>query len=166
MKYFKYLKYVIKHKWFVFQECIKFSKTLRIKNKPKIIWRGIIHDLSKFLPDEFIPYADFFYGDGNTKGTYKKRSANVEKKFHTAWLKHIHRNPHHWQYWILINDNDEPKINMLDMDAFSLFEMVCDWRGAGRAINGFDDTTNWYLKNKENIMISAKVREFIEKILE
>ena len=50
--YWKYLKAVLKHKWFVFIECRKLG----------IPWLGVIHDLSKFLPSEFIPYARYFYG--------------------------------------------------------------------------------------------------------
>jgi hypothetical protein len=51
--YWKYFKYVVKHKWYVFVACCKQG----------IIWRGIIHDMSKFLPSEFIPYARFFHGE-------------------------------------------------------------------------------------------------------
>ena len=32
-----------------------------------------------------------------------------------AWLLHIHRNPHHWQYWVLINDNPEEGENLIEM---------------------------------------------------
>ena len=55
-KYFKYFHYIIRHKWFVFLECYKEG----------IIWRGITHDLSKFLPSEFFPYANHFYGEKNS----------------------------------------------------------------------------------------------------
>jgi len=55
MKYLKYLKYILKHKWYVMIECFKNG----------LIWRGLMHDLSKFLPSEFIPYANFFYGNNN-----------------------------------------------------------------------------------------------------
>lgn len=51
--YWKYFKYVLRHKWYVFLACLKYG----------LIWRGIVHDLSKFKPDEFIAYARFFYGD-------------------------------------------------------------------------------------------------------
>ncbi|MFR1480703.1 MAG: DUF5662 family protein [Hydrogeniiclostridium mannosilyticum] len=29
----------------------------------------------------------------------------VVQAFQRAWLLHIHRNPHHWQHWVLINDD-------------------------------------------------------------
>ncbi|MCQ4833255.1 DUF5662 family protein, partial [Hungatella sp. SL.1.14] len=51
------------------------------------------HDQSKKEPDEYGPYDIYFYG-GN-------RSYGVVEDFRKAWLLHIHRNPHHWQYWVL-----------------------------------------------------------------
>lgn len=57
------------------------------------------HDQSKTEPDEYGPYDIYFYG-GN-------RSYGVVEDFRKAWLLHIHRNPHHWQYWVLINDAPE-----------------------------------------------------------
>ena len=45
-KFFRYLSYVIRHRWFVMIECFKRG----------LIWRGLTHDLSKFHPSEFFPY--------------------------------------------------------------------------------------------------------------
>ena len=102
--YLKYLKYVLKHKWFVFIECCKMGIPLR----------GLLHDVSKFLPSEFIPYAHYFYGtwcknedwhgDKRNYIPYKWTEKGVEEAFNIAWLKHQKRNPHHWQYWLLVND--------------------------------------------------------------
>jgi hypothetical protein len=44
-------------------------------------------------------------------------------------------------------------------------EMLCDWRGAGRAINGKDETREWYLKNKERIILHPNTRKWIEEQL-
>jgi hypothetical protein len=52
-KHLKYLKYVLTHKWYVLLKCIELG----------IPWRGIVHDLSKFLPSEWSPYVEYFYGD-------------------------------------------------------------------------------------------------------
>jgi len=87
-----YLWQVLRHKWFVFLECCKLG----------IPWLGIIHDLSKFRLSEFISYAKYFRGG---------KSPNDEKHdidFDYAWLHHQRRNKHHWQYWILMNDNPKP----------------------------------------------------------
>lgn len=55
------------------------------------------HDKSKDEQDEYEAYDAYFYG-GN-------RSYAVMQNYQKAWLLHLHRNPHHWQYWILINDD-------------------------------------------------------------
>ena len=61
------------------------------------------HDESKMNNDEYDAYDDYFYG----KLYGKSRSYEVVDQFNRAWLLHIHRNPHHWQYWILKNDNPD-----------------------------------------------------------
>ena len=143
--YWNYLKYVIRHKWFVFIACCKH----------RIIWRGIMHDMSKFRPSEFIPYAKYFYGQYD--------DGEVEKNFNKAWLLHIHRNPHHWKYWVLQNDTitTQPKLILIPIQY--LKEMGCDWLGAEKAITGRDSIKEWYLKNKNQIQLNKTSREWIEK---
>lgn len=57
------------------------------------------HDQSKNEPDEYEAYDAYFYGNN--------RSYEVVQRYQRAWLLHIHRNPHHWQHWILIHDDME-----------------------------------------------------------
>ena len=57
-KYIFYLGYLLKHKFYVFIECFKEG----------LYWVGLAHDFSKFLPSEFIPYANFFYDNSTKKG--------------------------------------------------------------------------------------------------
>jgi len=160
--YWKYFKYVIRHKWFVMLECFKVG----------LYWRGIVHDISKLLPSEFIPYANHFYGEGGEKGIKKGRNKSGYYKpyntgndsFDFAWLLHQKRNRHHWQYWILPKDDGGTVI--FDMPKKYLREMLCDWHGAGRAINGKNDTVRFYLKNKANIQLSVWSRNWIEAELQ
>lgn len=51
--HWQYLKYVVRHKWFVLIAGLQTGAPL---------WRLLIHDWSKFLPSEWIPYARYFYG--------------------------------------------------------------------------------------------------------
>ncbi len=103
MKYLKYLKYVIRHKWFVMLECFKMG----------IYWQGIAHDFIKLLPSEFVPYANHFYGKKGVKSIKKGRNRSGYYKpyntgnnaFDYAWLLHQKRNKHHWQCWILPKDD-------------------------------------------------------------
>ncbi len=51
-KHVRYLKYVLKHKLYVLRAAISLG----------IVWRGLLHDLSKFRPDEWRPYANWYFG--------------------------------------------------------------------------------------------------------
>lgn len=76
-----------------------------------------VHDESKFSNEEYDAYDKYFYG-GN-------RSYEVRNEFDKAWLHHIHNNPHHWQYWVLLKDDGD--IEVLDMPMNYIIEMICDW---------------------------------------
>lgn len=143
-----YLRYVLRHKWFVFMECWRLGIPLR----------GILHDWSKLLPWEWWPYAEHFYGEkypsihethGDLRnhvldsGRYQER---VERGFDYAWLHHQKANKHHWQYWVLAND-DGPVYPLPMPDCYRR-EMLADWKGTGRAVSK-PDTRAWYLKQRE-----------------
>jgi len=157
--YWKYFKYVLRHKWFVFLECCKVG----------LLWRGLIHDLSKLRLSEFIPYARYFYGNypeyinadsRAPRGLFKQ---DIEHRFDKAWLFHIHRNPHHWQFWLL--QEDDGPLKNIPVPIKYLKEMLCDWHGAGRAITGKSNTKEWYIQNKKNINLNRINRKWIEKKL-
>src|SRR5664280_1736204 len=102
-RYDKYLWYVVCHRWFVFIECCKLG----------IPWQGIVHDLSKFRPSEFFPYARHFHGVGakewRDKTGYYKPTDTGDSAFDFAWFLHQKRNAHHWQYWIFPSDPGHEK---------------------------------------------------------
>lgn len=144
MKHLKYLKYVLVHKYYVMRECFKIG----------LYWRGLKHDISKFLPSEWFPYVEFFHGEKDWK------------LFDIAWKRHINRNDHHHQWWILNND-DGSKIN-LEMSKDATLEMLCDWYGAGKAQgkDGWNDAKKWYKEHHNHIHLNSKTREFVENFLE
>ena len=168
MKYIKYFKYIIRHKWFVFMAIVNMPDHPDFSFYPNIIWSAIMHDISKFLPSEFIPYANFFYGKGSPKqnGLKVNKIQDIDKqnKFDIAWLKHIHRNPHYWQHWILRADGGFTKA--LDIPDKYIMEMVCDWQSASRAIRGKGATAlEWYKNQWDRIMLTPETREKVEKLL-
>lgn len=148
MRHINYLKYLLRHKWFVFVAC------LRIGASP---WLGIIHDASKFKLSEWIPYASCFYAPDGSK-QYKEGP-----DFTFAWNHHQKRNKHHWQYWLITWDrgSTEP----LPMPRKYILEMVADWMGAGRAITGKWETKEWYVKNQDTIRLHPQTRAQVEVIL-
>ncbi len=129
------------HKWYVFVKCCKLG----------VPWLGITHDLSKFLPSEWEPYDEWFYGLGR----------NAEQ-FHEAYLRHLHRNKHHWQYWILRTEMGSMPI---DVPIKYRKEMLADWIGAGKGYPGKDGAREWYKKERENLLLHNSTRLWIEKML-
>lgn len=161
-KYIKYLRYLVKHKWFVMRECFKHG----------IVLQGILHDISKLTPEEFFPYANFFYGtqrvETKDQNGYYKPVDTGDSKFDFAWLLHCKRNKHHWQWWVVPNENGGSKT--LPIPEPYLTEMLCDWIGAGKAQGHFSPTEdpywnvrNWYNANKERIQLADQTRKEIEK---
>ena len=146
-RHWNYFKYVCRHKWFVWVASRHIGASL---------WLAVIHDLSKFSPAEWIPYAHTFY---NADGT-KRYAENLE--FAHAWNRHQKRNPHHWQYWLITWDRGNTEA--LDMPVKYIYEMVADWMGAGRAITGRWEARKWYEQNKDKIIITDRTRETVEAI--
>lgn len=162
MKHIRYFIYLIKHKWFVFVECCKLGIPLK----------GITHDLSKFLPSEWFPYTDYFYGNypelrkmsPGMKATYSgKTREDVEDQFDYSWLYHQKRNKHHWQYWILIQDDGQ--ICRIEMPLKYAKEMLADWIGTRIVITGKREVKEWYLENKHRITLHDNTRKWIENKL-
>jgi len=157
----KYLSYVVRHKWFVLVAGLKTGAPL---------WRLIIHDWSKFTPREWFAYARFFYGRNTTKivgatGPAGFTTADaVRARFDRAWLQHQHRNPHHWQHWVLREDNGGTRT--LPMPEHFIREMVADWMGAGRAITGEWEARTWYASNREKMVLHRHTRARVEQLLE
>ncbi len=89
----------------------------------------------------------------------------VAQQFDRAWLHHIHCNPHHWQHWVLSQDDGEVKC--LEMPTHFAREMVADWIGAGIAQGKTDKTSVlvWYEKNKESIKLHNQTRELVESLI-
>jgi len=134
-----------------------------------LIWRGLVHDLSKFLPSEWFPYARFFYepnGKGRTirdKSGYYKPTDTGDAKFDFAWLLHQKRNKHHWQWWVLPEDDGAVKV--LPMPRRYALEMWCDWIGAGRA-QGVSDWWNpwrWFEINRGKMRLHEETVRQLEE---
>lgn len=115
------------------------------------------HDASKNEFDEYDAYDRYFYGNN--------RSYQVCQDFNLAWLIHIHRNLHHWQHWVLINDNPKEGEIILDMPVRYIIEMICDWLAFSWAKGDLYEIFKWYDERKEYIKLSQKTRKTVEDIL-
>ncbi len=116
------------------------------------------HDYSKDSPAEYDAYDEYFYG-GN-------RSYRVVADFREAWLIHIHNNPHHWQHWVLINDEPNEGEIALDMPIEYVIEMICDWWAFSWKSGNLNEIFDWYDQHKDYIKLSKTTRDMVEHILQ
>ena len=116
------------------------------------------HDRSKYDQEEYDAYDAYFYG-GN-------RSYEVVQNFRYAWLRHIHKNPHHWQHWILINDDPDEGEILLEIPYNYIIEMICDWWSFSWASGDLFSIFSWYAEHKDYIRMNPDSRKTVEDILE
>lgn len=115
------------------------------------------HDQSKYSEEEYAAYDKYFYG-GN-------KSYAVVEDFNKAWLHHIHNNPHHWQHWVLINDDPNEGEKILDMPEEYIIEMICDWWSFSWKQGRLDEIFTWYDEHKNHMKLSERTRSKVEYIL-
>jgi hypothetical protein len=113
------------------------------------------HDVSKYLKDEYDAYDNYFYG---------KKTEKVKTEFNYAWLHHIHNNPHHWQHWVLVNDEDGT--HALEMPREYVIEMICDWWAFSHKSGNLYEIFDWYKSHKENMILHEKTKKLVEEILD
>ena len=135
-------KHLLKHKWYVFWECVKLGIPLQ----------GILHDLSKLTPAEFLAYTDHFYGR-------EERPSEMGPEMKAAWLHHIWHNPHHWDAWLLPNDGG---YEVLEMPRKYRKEMLADWFGFDRAMGGHGDVREFYRNTMKKRTLGPETQRWVE----
>ena len=81
--------------------------------------QGLMHDLSKYSPSEFIPGVKYYQDGHRSPNNAQREDEGVSK----AWLHHKGRNKHHFEYWIDIKDG---KFTPIEMPYKYVLESVCD----------------------------------------
>ena len=114
------------------------------------------HDASKSDIEEYDSY-DKYFNSG--------RSYDVVQNFQYAWLHHLHNNPHHWQYWVLINDDKDSGEKCLEIPDNYIIEMICDWWSFSWINGNLYEIFDWYDKGKEYRKINSNSLKKIENIL-
>lgn len=144
----KYLSYVLRHKWFVLRAGLRTGAPL---------WRLLIHDYSKFSRAEWTPYVNRFFA--GRAGVEDKAADSAE--FKAAWRHHYTHNPHHWNFWLAYEDEQRP----MAMPAHFVREMVADWMGAGRAITGSWDMSEWWANASPRMSLHPDTRALVERLV-
>lgn len=119
-----------------------------------------MHDNSKFNEEEYDAYDDYFYGK---EGKDEDDIFVIDSAFDYAWLHHIHNNPHHWQYWVLIGDDEGTKA--LEMPASYVYEMIADWWSFSWKTGKLTEIFDWYEKHKDKMVLHPATKILVEETL-
>ena len=145
---FKHTGVVLHHKWVVF----------KLSCKVGIIWRGLIHDLSKFTPSEFIPSVKYFAEGKGSPISKEKR----ERGYSEAWIHHKGRNRHHPEYW----HDDTARLDKPIIPFKYMCEMICDQLSAGLVYEGKnwtkDHQLKYWTKQKETCPLNEKLVKMLD----
>lgn len=133
------------------------EKLSKLENENDSLRNIEFHDMSKNTPDEYTPYDNYFYGE---------QTPEIIEAFNRAWLIHIHRNPHHWQYWVLINDEPKEGTILIEMPYPYIIEMICDWWAFSWIKGNLSEMFAWYKDHADYIKMHNNTRSIVEEILE
>jgi len=138
-RFFGHFKTITHHRHLVMGLCFRCG----------LYKQGLLHDLSKYHPAEFLPGVK--YWTGTRSPIYYERK---EIGYSTAWAHHKGHNYHHWQYWT-DNQGDEFKLEAMQMPANYFIESVLDRIAACKNYNGSNytdkDALNYHLNSKERL---------------
>ena len=153
MKAWRHLKTITHHKLLVMEGCFRVG----------LIWQGLLHDLSKYGPTEFLTGVRYY------QGTRSPNAAEREDKgYSEAWMHHKGRNKHHYEYWTDLSLKTL-KYESFPMPRKYLVEMVMDRRAACMTYQGRNYTPGsalqYYLTSKERVLIHPQTQMELEYIL-
>ena len=154
MKALQHLKTINHHKWLVCQGCFKVG----------LYKQGLLHDLSKYSPTEFLVGCKFY------QGTRSPNNAEREVKgYSAAWLHHKGRNKHHYEYWIDYGLDGTNRMIGMKMPVRYVVEMFLDRIAAskvyiGEAYND-SDPLRYYENGRAGELMHPETRALLEKLL-
>ena len=117
-----HFKMITRHKILVAKGCFRLG----------LYRQGLMHDMSKYSPAEFIPGILYY------KGTQSPNNGErLKNGVSMAWLHHKGRNKHHFEYWIDYSlDVHHQGLVGMKIPKKYMAEMFVDRVSAGKIYNG------------------------------
>ena len=148
---------ITEHKWVVMQGCFKVG----------LYRQGLMHDLSKYSPSEFIPGVKYYQDGHRSPNNAQREDEGVSK----AWLHHKGRNKHHFEYWIDYDvDGSRTVLAGMKMPVKYVAEMFCDRIAASRIYNKEkykdSDPLDYYIKGLGHYIMHPETDALLHKLLQ
>lgn len=154
-KFKNHTKTVLQHKLIVFKYC----------NKVGLYKQGLVHDLSKFNPKEFIPSVLFFQDGKRSPNNAEREKLGMTK----AWLHHKGRNRHHFEYWIDYDISKKTGLKGMNIPNNYIIEMFIDRIAACKVYQGnkYTKKSAWeyYERSYAKSFLDEKTRNILEHLL-
>ena len=148
-KFFGHLHTVNKHRFNVFKLCCRVG----------IPFQGLVHDLSKYSPEEFWEGVKYFQGNYSPIRNCKKAEG-----YSKAWLHHKGRNKHHYEYWYDIYAPEQHPV----MPFKYFLELVCDSYAAGKVYCGKGWTESYqedyWKKTRGDKYLNPKMVKLLDEV--
>ena len=162
MKAWNHFKTITHHKILVLVGCFKIG----------LYKQGLLHDLSKYTPTEFLVGCKYYQGYMSPNNAER-----MDKGYSSAWLHHNGRNKHHLEYWIDYSiakedDNNGAKNGMtgMKMPIKYVCEMFIDRISASKNYQKekYTDRSSleYYEKSKDHYIINEDTAALLEYLLE
>ena len=125
--------------------------------------QGLLHDLSKYSPTEFLIGVKYYQGTRSPNAAER-----AEKGYSEAWMHHKGRNKHHYEYWTDMCMATK-RYEAVPMPRKYLVEMVMDRRAACMVYQEKNynsaSALNYYLGSKERNLMHPQTQKELEYIL-
>ena len=152
-KALEHFKTITHHRHLVMAGCFKVG----------LYRQGLLHDLSKYAPVEFLVGAKYYQGDMSPNNVEREKTG-----VSLAWLHHKGRNKHHFEYWIDYGLDGKGMTGM-KMPVNYVVEMYCDRVAACKNYQkeAYTDKSalEYYLKGKHKYMMHEETEKLLENML-
>ena len=128
--------------------------------------QGMMHDLSKYSPSEFIPGVKYYQDGHRSPNNAQREDEGVSK----AWLHHKGRNKHHFEYLIDYDvEGNSTILAGMKMPVKYVAEMFCDRVAASRIYNKdkYKDSypLDYYIKGLGHYIMHPETDELLHNLL-
>lgn len=150
-----HFKTITRHKLMVMKYCFRIG----------LYKQGLLHDLSKYSPTEFLVGCKYYQGDRSPNNAERE-----DKGVSLAWLHHKGRNRHHFEHWVDYSLDSDHVIMGARMPRKYVAEMVMDRISASRNYLGDAYTDSeplkYYMKSKDKLwFIHPETNRELEALL-
>lgn len=151
----EHFKTITKHKIMVMGYCFRIG----------LYKQGILHDLSKYSPAEFMVGCRYYQGTRSPNNAEREATG-----MSLSWLHHKGRNKHHFEYWVdYTSPRSDTVIAGVQMPRKYVAEMIMDRICASRVYNGFysdSQPLEYFMKSKDSMwFIHRETRRQMEFLL-